>query len=79
MLDLDSSGMLTSRVAPGVEKLRDSGQSFSKAGTEAEDRRKIDAMRIRECCGEVQCSVSLSDEPFRFSLIRRMEVRRGKI
>ena len=78
MLDLDSTGMLTSRVSPAVEKLRGSEQSLSKTGTEEEDRRQVDAMRIRECCGEVQCNVSLSDEPFTFSLIREDGSAQGK-
>jgi len=79
MLDLDSSGTLTSRVAPGVEKLRSNQQSFSKGGTEAENRRQIDAMRIQECCGEVQCNVALSDAPFRFSLLSEDGSAQGKV
>jgi beta-fructofuranosidase len=78
MLDLDSTGMLTSRVSPAVEKLRGSGQSLNKTGTEEEDRRQVDAMRIRDCCGEVQCNASLSDEPFTFSLIREDGSAQGK-
>jgi beta-fructofuranosidase len=78
MLDLDSDGMLTSRVSPGVEKLRGSEQSLRKSGTEAEDQRQIDAMRIRDCCGEVQCNASLPNEPFAFSLILEDGSAQGK-
>jgi beta-fructofuranosidase len=69
LLDLDSNGMLTLRVSPAVEKLRGSEQSLHKSGTDAEDQRQIDAMRIRDCCGEVECTASLPNEPFAFSLI----------
>jgi len=69
VLDLDSKGMLLTRVAPAVEKLRGSEQSFQKTGIEAADRKQIDTMRIHDCCGEVQCITALSGEPFTLSLM----------
>jgi beta-fructofuranosidase len=78
LLDLDSKGMLVTRVSPAVEKLRGLEQSLNKSGTEAGDKKQIDAMRISDCCGELQCDASLTDEPFGFSLVRDDGSEHGK-
>ena len=55
VLDLDSEGKLMMRVLPAVERLRGKQQGSGAV--------KV----IRECCGEVECKTSLSNEPFALS------------
>jgi beta-fructofuranosidase len=68
VLTLNSGGMLQMRVLKAVETLRGHEQAFKQTKTEKGNQEQIAAIRLRDCCGEIQCATPLSKEPFAFSL-----------
>ena len=60
--------MLEMRVLKGVETLRGHEQTLKQTKTEKGNQEQIATMRLRDCCGEIQCATPLSKEPFAFSL-----------
>jgi beta-fructofuranosidase len=56
-LALDANGTLESRVAPEATTLRGREQSLKLGTDEESNQRQIEAMRVKECCGEIQCVV----------------------
>jgi beta-fructofuranosidase len=55
VLALSADGRLESSVAPEVNTLRNREQSLKITEDEENNQRQIGAMRIEECCGELQC------------------------
>jgi beta-fructofuranosidase len=64
VLALDANGKLKSSVAPEVNTLRSREQSLNITGDEESNQHQIEAMRIEECCGEVQCVARRTADSF---------------
>jgi beta-fructofuranosidase len=64
VLTLDRDGKLNSRVAAEVNTLR-SGEISLKIGADEEsNQHQIEAMRIKDCCGQIECVVRRTAEHF---------------
>jgi beta-fructofuranosidase len=68
VLALDRNGRLKASVATEVNSLRSRKQSLAITADEENNQRQIGAMRIEECCGEIQCAVHRTADPFELSL-----------
>jgi beta-fructofuranosidase len=68
VLSLDKDGRLKTSVAAEVNTLRGREQSLNITADEEKNQRQIGAMRIEECCGEIQCAVHRTADPFELIL-----------
>jgi beta-fructofuranosidase len=68
VLTLDRNGRLKTSVASEVNSLRGRKQSLNVTADEQNNQRQIGAMQIEECCGEIQCAVHRSADPFELIL-----------
>jgi beta-fructofuranosidase len=55
VLELDANGDLRSRVAPEVATLRGNKEDLQITRDEERNQDQIAGIRIKECCGELQC------------------------
>ncbi|HEX3436825.1 MAG TPA: glycoside hydrolase family 32 protein [Pseudacidobacterium sp.] len=76
VLTLDRNSNLRVRVAPAVEKLRQSSQTLLVSSSEEQNQQQIAGMRIKDCCGEILCRVKVISEVFGFSIVGNDEVLR---
>lgn len=68
ILALDRNGRLKTSVATEVNSLRGRQQSLDITADEENNQRQIGAMRIEECCGEIQCAMHRTADPFELIL-----------
>ena len=68
VLALDRNGRLKIRVAKEVSSLRSVERSLDVTADEEKNHDQIAAMRIEECCGEIQCTVRRTADPFELNL-----------
>jgi beta-fructofuranosidase len=68
VLELGTDGRLKSSIAPEVNTLRGREQKLNITPDEEKNQRQIGAMRIEECCGEIQCAVQRTADPFELIL-----------
>jgi beta-fructofuranosidase len=68
VLTLDRNGRLKTSAATEVNSLRGRIQSLKVTADEQTNQRQIGAMRIEECCGEIQCAMHRSADPFELIL-----------
>ncbi|HET9085893.1 MAG TPA: GH32 C-terminal domain-containing protein, partial [Acidobacteriaceae bacterium] len=69
VLNVSSKGNLSMRVFPKVGMLRKDEQVLAKSTDEKKNRRAIERLRLRGCCGEITCSFASSQKPFAFTLL----------
>ena len=68
VLTLDNNGRLKTSVAAQVNSLRGREQSLHVTDDEQNIERQLNAMRIEECCGEIQCVVQRGADSFELTL-----------
>lgn len=69
VLTLDRDGKLNSTVASEVKTLRGGELSLKIGADEENNQRQIAEMRIRKCCGELECVVRRAADNFGFALL----------
>jgi beta-fructofuranosidase len=68
ILTLDENSDLCMTVAPAVERLRQSPQILHISKSEEQNRAQLARMHIKDCCGEILCTVRLTSKKFGLSL-----------
>jgi beta-fructofuranosidase len=68
VLTLDRNGRLKASVAAEVNSLRGRKQSLDITADEENNQRQIGAIRIEECCGEIQCAARRAANSFELIL-----------
>lgn len=75
VLTMDRNGLLSMAVSPAVELLRGSKQVFVPTADEEENKRRLSAIRLHGCCGEILCKLRPSAESFSLALFSSAEGR----
>lgn len=73
VLTVDGSGRLAMTVSPAVEMLRRSEQVLVPTADKEENQRRLSAIRLHGCCGEILCKLRPSIEPFSLALLTLAE------
>jgi beta-fructofuranosidase len=68
VLSVAADGRLRFRFAAEANQLRGNEQALNVTADEENNRRKIDSMRLENCCGEIRCTVQRMSDPFALSL-----------
>jgi beta-fructofuranosidase len=68
ILRLTPNGHLRFEVAPVANQLRKVEQALVLSNDDAVTRKRIDALRVAECCGEILCTTKRSSAGFEFCL-----------
>ena len=68
VLNLDKDGQVMVTVAAEVRALRAKQQTLRIAKDENVTRGQLDGMRLRDCCGEILCTVRKTEKPFELAL-----------
>ena len=69
VLTLDEDGQLNSRVASEVKTLRSGELSLKMGADEESNTRQIEAIRIKDCCGQLECVVRRTADNFGLTLL----------
>lgn len=64
VLTIDEEGDLHARFAPSLETLRAGKQRVELTASDDENKRRIEAIRIENCCGEVRAETQKMKSPF---------------